>query len=167
MTEPEQVRSIYETYPRHVGCGAALKAIEKAAVRLVKAKLFPDDHAARRFLWKKAREYALSPAGQKPPQGSNDYRPHPATFFNQDRFFDDPQEWLKPNGVSGNGKASHDGRPFGSTKADRTAESLYSLLHAGSETNHGSTGGNRCVPGSRSVSDLFASDDTPVIEGRP
>ena len=104
MTEAEECRKIYESYPRHVAPRAALKAIQRAAERLVREKAQPDQHAARRYLWKRATEYSRSPAGQKPPKGSNDYRPHPATWFNQERYFDDPAEWLKPNGVRTNGR---------------------------------------------------------------
>ena len=125
MTDSEQERAIYEAFPRHVAPRAALKAIQKAAERLVtvgtvgKAKVFPDKETARRFLWKKAKEYALSPAGQKP-SGHEDYRPHPSTFFNQDRFMDDPAEWQKPNGAS-NGKQT-------GTKADRTVDAVRAAV---------------------------------------
>lgn len=104
MTEQDQCQKVYLAYPRHVAPRAALKAIQRAAERLVREKAQPDEHTARRYLWKRATEYSRSPAGQKPPKGSNDYRPHPATWFNQSRFEDDSTEWLKPNGVNGNGK---------------------------------------------------------------
>jgi hypothetical protein len=123
MTEIEEIKAIYLCYPRHVGCRAALKAIQKAAERLVKEKAQPDEHAARRWLWKRAKEYALSPAGQNPPKGSNDYRPHPSTWMNQDRFFDEAREWQKPNGVNGNGR-----QQIGSTKADRTVDAARAAV---------------------------------------
>jgi hypothetical protein len=100
MTIEDQILQIYLTYPRHVGKDAALKAIERAARRLVTRKEQPNEEAARRYLWKQATLYARSPAGQKPPKGSDkDFRPHPSTFFNQGRYADDQAEWQKPNGT--------------------------------------------------------------------
>lgn len=119
MTDSEQERAIYEAFPRHVAPRAALKAIQKASERLVKDGVLPSTETARRFLWKKAKEYALSPAGQKP-SGHEDFRPHPSTFFNQDRFFDDPAEWQKPNGAS-------NGKQIG-TKADRTVDAVRAAV---------------------------------------
>jgi hypothetical protein len=105
MTETEQIEAIYQAYPRHIGKRIALKAIEKAVQRvsmlhtLLDGKVLQwDAESARRYLWKKAKEYALSPAGQKPSDLAQDFRPHPSTWFNQDRFYDDPAEWQKPNG---------------------------------------------------------------------
>ena len=57
-----EVKQIYAVYPRHVGPEAALKAIQKAAERLVKERAQPDDRVARRWLWRRARQYAASPA---------------------------------------------------------------------------------------------------------
>ena len=112
MTETEQIEAIYHQYPRQVGRRAALKAVENAVKRIVGTVILDhgtpkerpcDPLTARRLLYKRTAEYAESPAGQKSQDPDHDYRPHPATFFNQDRFFDDPAEWQKPNG-SRNGK---------------------------------------------------------------
>ena len=108
LTEQQQIEEIYAQYPRKIGKRAAVRAIENAVKRIVATGCksrgrFSDSIEVRRFLYKKAAEYALSPAGQKSQDPENDYRPHPATWFNQDRFFDDPAEWQKPNG-SRNGK---------------------------------------------------------------
>jgi len=97
----EQELKIYETYPRRVGKERALKAIRKAVVRLEKGdesheKM--DAYSARRFLWKKVKEYACSPAGAKSQNKNEDFRPHPATWFNDGRYFDERIEWQKPNG---------------------------------------------------------------------
>ena len=101
MTESEQIEAIYAQYPRKVGKRTAIKAIVKAVKRITANN--STEEGARRWLWKKVREYALSPAGQKSQDPAQDFRPHPATWFNQDRFYDDPAEWQKPNG-SRNGK---------------------------------------------------------------
>ena len=63
MTEDEQIAAIYEKYPRHVGRRSALRAIEKAVKRIANGAFIADTHDARRFLYKKVAEYALSPAG--------------------------------------------------------------------------------------------------------
>ena len=122
MTDSEQERACYLAYPRHVAPAAAIKAIRKAVDRLRRGcdeYVAMDSETARRFLWKKATEYARSPAGQKPP-GHEDYRPHPATWFNQERYFDDPAEWQKPNGAS-NGKQT-------GKKADRTVDAVRAAV---------------------------------------
>lgn len=68
-----QSEEIYEAYPRKAARRAAIKAI----------------HAARRrghppdFLLQKTKEYAASCKGRE-----ERYIPYPATWFNQDRFFD-------------------------------------------------------------------------------
>jgi len=93
----EQFAKIYDAYPRKTGRGAAMKAIKNAAARLVKGDVRQkpmDSLKARGFLWKKATEYANSPAGEKPADGE-DFRPHPATWFNQERYFDDVSEWQR------------------------------------------------------------------------
>jgi hypothetical protein len=97
LSVEEQIIKIYEAYPRKAGRGAALKAIKKATVRLVTGDVIHkpmDALKARGFLWKKATEYANSPIGRKPPDGE-DFRPHPATWFNQERYFDDVSEWQR------------------------------------------------------------------------
>ena len=125
MTDSEQERACYLAYPRHVAPAAAIKAIRKAVDRLRRGcdeYVAMDSETARRFLWKKATEYARSPAGQKPP-GPEDFRPHPATWFNQERYFDDPAEWQKPNGGS-------NGKQIG-TKASRTVDAVREAISKG------------------------------------
>jgi hypothetical protein len=104
----EQEMKIYEAYPRKVAPDKAIKAIQKSVERLVEGNSrHPpmDEISARRFLWKKSAEYAASPAGQKS-ISTEDFRPHPSTWFNQGHYFDDFSEWQKPNGQNGatNGK---------------------------------------------------------------
>ncbi len=75
---------IYAHYPKKVGKAAALKAIEKA-LRLV----------TRGFLMDRAKAYAKAREGQ-----DRQFTPHPATWFNQGRYDDDPAEWLRDESVT-------------------------------------------------------------------
>ena len=93
---------IYDAYPRHVGRGAAVKAINAAAARLRASGV----QTPYRTLLEAATAYAASPAGQKPP-GVEDFRPHPRTFFSQDRHLDDQEAWQKPNGIGTDPAAAH------------------------------------------------------------
>ncbi len=88
------IKEIYTLYPRHVGPGVAFQAIQKALMRI------KDQHEnPMGFMVEKVKQYAASPAGQR---GS--YTPHPSTWFNQERYNDDPAEWQKTQGaMNGNG----------------------------------------------------------------
>ncbi len=66
----------------------ALKAIDKALMKVLQAELL----AA-------VKEFAASPVGQ-----SGEFCPHPATWFNGERWTDDPAEWQK---TSRNGSRPH------------------------------------------------------------
>lgn len=68
---------IYEAYPKKVGRPAALKAIASACQRISPAELLSRTVA-----------YAKAVSGKDPR-----YIPHPSTWFNQDRFLDDPSTW--------------------------------------------------------------------------
>jgi len=68
---------IYQAYPLKVGKPAALKAIAKA----VKRGTEPDK------LLRLTKAYAAAR------QGNKDFCPHPATWFNQERYKDDPATW--------------------------------------------------------------------------
>lgn len=78
---------VYAAYPRHVGKIAALKAIAKA-VRAYSLEMSVDMDTARKRIYDQVVKYAASPAGNK-----GMFTPHPATFFNQGRYMDDPAEW--------------------------------------------------------------------------
>lgn len=100
---------IYENYPRHEGRAAALKSITKQIYKLAaKRKVeytdrngqsqieqFENEIQAAAFLQESALEFARAPAGLK-----GDFVPHPATWFNQERFSDDRREWYR-NGSNG------------------------------------------------------------------
>jgi hypothetical protein len=93
---------IYQAYPRKVGKVAALKAIDRALALVQKEKSATCETAAD-FLYSQTVKFAQSPAGQ-----SGKFTPHPATFFNSGRYFDDPNEWhhVSTNSANGNGKPS-------------------------------------------------------------
>lgn len=76
--------AIYAAYPRHVGRDKACKAIAGALARsgLESGALL-------------ARVRAYAEAVAKWPPADRDYIPHPATWFNQGRYADDPREWQR------------------------------------------------------------------------
>lgn len=71
---------IYQAYPRKVGKPAALRAIRKAM-----QKFDPE------WLLEQTKAYAECRNGEP-----ERFTPHPATWFNQERFNDDPSVW-NPN----------------------------------------------------------------------
>lgn len=83
---PADVAAVYDAYPRKIGKGEAYRAIEKALVRLVKDGNRDPDPVS--WLLARVQTFAHSPAGN-----AGSYTPHPATWFNADRFDDDPKEW--------------------------------------------------------------------------
>ena len=90
--EPDPiVRRIYELYPRKVARAAAHQAIERALVRVEKEKCCSRGDAGD-FIYAAVAKFRESPAGKK-----GGHTPHCATWMNQDKFFDDPQEWWKVN----------------------------------------------------------------------
>lgn len=115
---PEKVLvSIYDVYPRKVGRGAALKRIASAVGRLAggerDAPMEPIDAARALFALTKA--YARSPAGKNPDQ---QYIPHPATWFNESRYLDDPETWQHTGGSHGKIRA-HSSKTSGNADAAR------------------------------------------------
>lgn len=117
-----EAKLIYAAYPRKVGRRKALAAIHAAATRLGReGQERPAD-----FLLERTRAYAASVAGQSPPTSdASDFRPHPATWFNADRFNDDTSEWSKPNGNDNRASFRGQGQGFTGGKqgaAGRRAE---------------------------------------------
>ena len=72
-----QAEMIYEAYPRKVARPAAIQAIRRA----LQAKSFD-------WLLERVQKYAACVEGS-----SKKFIPHPATWFNQARYDDDPKEW--------------------------------------------------------------------------
>lgn len=86
---------IYQDYPIHVGRKAALASIEKAISRYAHENKL-EALAATEFIHKAVIEFAASPAGRKrKPETGESLVPHPATWFNQDRFLDDRSHWYE------------------------------------------------------------------------
>jgi uncharacterized protein YdaU (DUF1376 family) len=91
LPKPEQVaEAIYGIYPRKAGRGAALKAIEKALKRSGLTEL---------EMQVKVREFAKAVQLRldQDPTFSLNFVPHPQTWFNQERYMDDPAEWSRMN----------------------------------------------------------------------
>jgi len=87
--------AVYAEYPRKVGKRKALDEIGFALDRIVAGKAGPPDGsckgnraAAFTFLVTVTRAFAKSPAGNR-----GKFTAHPATWYHQDRFDDDPDEW--------------------------------------------------------------------------
>lgn len=83
--------AIYQRYPRKEGKSDALKAITKAMKR----------HDPK-FLLERTETYAAAIAWKE-----RQFIPHPATWFNGERFNDDPEAWKEPATTGRNGKAEH------------------------------------------------------------
>jgi hypothetical protein len=89
---------IYGLYPRKVGRREALKSIHSALQRIHSkyASLYtqPGNHF-NAYEWLKIRVelFAESPAGQHHGLFCGYHPPHPATWFNQERYEDDSEEW--------------------------------------------------------------------------
>jgi hypothetical protein len=79
------IERIYESYPRKVGKGQALKAIAKA-IKAIAGRADVSDPAA--WLLERVQAFAASPAGQ-----AGKFTPYPGAWFNAARYDDDPAEW--------------------------------------------------------------------------
>jgi hypothetical protein len=80
--------AIYSLYPRKVGKVAALKAIGRAAERLA-----GKEPSALAYLLERTQLYSTAVALW--PKDERQFCPHPATWFNQGRYDDDPNEWKR------------------------------------------------------------------------
>jgi len=82
----EAAEAIYQAYPRHEGKKAALKAISLAM-----------RGTPSQDLLKKTMEYGAAvakwPDSFRYTKEGRDLVPHPATWFNEGRFMDDPKAW--------------------------------------------------------------------------
>lgn len=84
----EAAEAIYAEYPRKVAHKPAIKAIIKAL----------DTHDVD-FLIERTKAYAAAVNGS-----DRDFLPHPATWFNAERFNDDPKEWASSSKSGPNGQ---------------------------------------------------------------
>lgn len=80
LTVSPACHRLYALYPRKIGKNAALKAIGKALEKESEEKLVT---AVNRFKF----------ATDRWPREERQFIPHPATWFNEGRFDDDPSEW--------------------------------------------------------------------------
>jgi hypothetical protein len=88
--------AIYEAYPRKVGRPAALNKIVKAMGKINHAELL-------------IRTQAYASAVAEWPESEKIFIPHPATWFNQERYNDDPVTW-KRNENTKHSTSVRDGR---------------------------------------------------------
>ena len=93
----KETEQIYQLYPRKIGKAKAITAIETAIKKLNSEP--PDGViSANVITWLSERvaKYAKSDAGN-----NGTFTPHPATWFNQARYFDDEKEWSETNDNNG------------------------------------------------------------------
>ena len=83
--EKKKIEDIYQAYPRKTAKPRAIQAISKALKK-----------NRADFLLQKVREYSVATGGME-----RQYIPHPSTWFNQERFNDDPSEWNPKGKVGG------------------------------------------------------------------
>jgi hypothetical protein len=83
MTRTDVAMSIYRAYPRKVARGAALKAISKALQTVSFEELL---EAVEAYCRSRVDENGQFRDDRK-------YTPHPSTWFNQQRWADDREEW--------------------------------------------------------------------------
>jgi hypothetical protein len=81
---------IYLAYPRKVGKAAAVKIITRL-MTTARGDMLPDERA--RYLLQ--RTVAFNNCVVLWPAAERQYCPHPATWFNQGRYDDDPKEWIR------------------------------------------------------------------------
>jgi hypothetical protein len=151
--KPTPYEGIYQAYPRHVGKKAAIDAI-KSAVQRVQSRTKAKGGTkldAQRWLYARTQAFARSAAGNR---GS--LTPHPATWFNQGRYDDNPTEWEQ---VSDG--ANHQRSGFNRTKSERNLDALREAIGLAPAMDLRSTdAGGECAPG-----DHIGSGSAPVLDG--
>jgi len=83
----EDAERVYQAYPRKIGKQKALKAITKA-LSAIAARNGSVDAVA--WMVERVQRFARSAKGQ-----AGEFCPHPATWFNEGRYDDDPAEWQR------------------------------------------------------------------------
>jgi hypothetical protein len=160
----EQEEFIYQSYCRKVGKRLALKAIQKAVEVIIKGdQSHPpilDAYEARRYLCRKVLEYSSSPTAQPPPKGEDDFRPHPATWFNEGRYWDDPAEWRKQR------NGTHNNRKNTGRNVENNQTHIADLIGEMQAGNSIEIRGDDFFPGSGGESGIFPSDGRKTIEGK-
>ena len=86
----KQATEVYQAYPRKVGRPGALRSIAKAIRNIGFDSLLA-----------KTKQFAQARAGADPT-----FTPNPATWFNQERYADDPATWASARGRNGSSKTA-------------------------------------------------------------
>lgn len=81
----DQAKAVYDAYPLKVGKPTALLKIKKAIKHIGFEELL--------------RLTQLFATAQRVHDANLDFCPHPSTFFNQQRYNDDPKTWTRNNGT--------------------------------------------------------------------
>lgn len=91
----EGVKAIYDAYPRKVKPTESYKAIQAAICRIARAREWPE-LVAECWLLHRTKLYAsIVEQWEVVEVNGRDIRPHPATWFNGNRFEEDEYEWRK------------------------------------------------------------------------
>lgn len=85
---------VYDAYPRKEARPKAIEAIKKAAAKLDASGPIDGHENGMSFLLDRARTYAECVARWSPEDRAQ-YAPHPTTWFNQERYLDDPKNWTR------------------------------------------------------------------------
>lgn len=142
------VERVYQAYPRKVGKGKAIPAIQAAVAHLGRGEDLPKMTApeALAFLHERVTAYARSPAGN-----AADFTPHPATWFNRKSYLDDVNEWNRERNDGTNRQYL--------TKGDHNQRVVDEFLAAGRGSDQDAAGARRLAAGNVvtiDAQDLFA-----------
>lgn len=97
--------AIYAAYPRKVGRGAAIKAIQKAAKLIGPKATSMTRFCPYAVLLERTQAFAKATASW--PEADRHFICHPATWFNQERYNDDPKEWERGTAPASQFSVSH------------------------------------------------------------
>lgn len=94
---------IYDAYPKKVARGEALAAIKKAIERVKRSG--PPESAEDPAQWLLGQTQRYRDVRMHDPTPETmQFTPYPATWFNQERYSDDPEVWVPKQGGLRNGK---------------------------------------------------------------
>lgn len=152
--------AIYEAYPKKVGRDDALKAISAAL------KKHPPE-----YLLDKTQQFAAAvnswPSSYRYKTDGRDTCPHPATWFNQGRFQDDPREWRRAGARSGPDRPTAVSAPTAAQEeaAQQEADALRARYLAMPEPEKGSFEHSLWLEARRNVpvADVAAAMTAPIL----
>jgi hypothetical protein len=96
---------IYAAYPRKVGRGAAIKAIQKAAKLIAPKPSSMTRFSPYEVLLERTQAFAKATASW--PEADRHFICHPATWFNRGSYDDDPKEWERGTAPASQFSVSH------------------------------------------------------------